>query len=441
MDRKGKRHEVGKSTERADRKRKRFGPVNRYETEKPNLNISTSSKKLSSFGETNVTVYPNISYRIINFITVFSTISEYIKCKTCKGDVEFCEGNKRGLGFKIILKCKSCVPKEINSCPLVQNAYEIWQQEHENQCAANHTGSAGKMEPDAMLEIFQRANELYGMKYVNYIGDGNSKTYSKIIEQLPYDVQKKECINHVQKRMGTRLRNRKKNEKGLSGKGKLTENLTKDLTLYYSLAIRRNSDFLENMKKAIWATFFHKCSTDEKPQHDNCPTGKDSWCKWQKARALGNLDIFTHEPAMPEAVSKAIKSIYEDLSRDDLLQRCLGAFNQNNNKSFNQIIWKIAPKSLFSDTHIVQIAANIARILFNNGHVALLDVLELLHIKIGQTVYDYCHYVDEERVRIAEGCAYANTHESRLNVRITSDVDKEAFLDVEELLYGPGIAE
>jgi len=48
--------------------------VNCYKAKKPNLNISTSSKKLS-FCETNVTVYPSISYRIINFITVFPAIS------------------------------------------------------------------------------------------------------------------------------------------------------------------------------------------------------------------------------------------------------------------------------------------------------------------------------------------------------------------------------
>jgi len=65
------------------------------------------------------------------------------------------------------------------------------------------------MEPDAMLEIFQRAEELHGVKYVNYIGDGDCKTYKKIVEQLPY-VQKKECVNHVQKRMENRLRNRQK---------------------------------------------------------------------------------------------------------------------------------------------------------------------------------------------------------------------------------------
>jgi len=116
MDKKGKRHEVGKLTTRADRKRKRSGPENRYKAEKPNLNINTSSKKLN-FSETNVIVHPSISYRIINFITVFFVISKYVKCKTCEGDVEFYEGNKQG--FKIIIKCKSCTPKEINSCPLI----------------------------------------------------------------------------------------------------------------------------------------------------------------------------------------------------------------------------------------------------------------------------------------------------------------------------------
>jgi len=58
--------------------------------------------------------------------------------------------------------------------------------------------------------------------------------------------------------------------------------------------------------------------------------------------------MFTHEPAMPEALSKVIESIYKDLSRNDLLQRCLDAFNQNNYESFNQIVWKIIPKSVFS---------------------------------------------------------------------------------------------
>jgi len=64
--------------------------------------------------------------------------------------------------------------------------------------------------------------------------------------------------------MGTRLRNLKKNTKGLGGKGKLTGRLIDDLTLYYGLGIRRNTDSVENMRKEIWATLYHKLSTDKK---------------------------------------------------------------------------------------------------------------------------------------------------------------------------------
>lgn len=91
-------------------------------------------------------------------------------------------------------------------------------------------------------------------------------------------VIKSECVGHVEKRMGTRLRNVKKTQK-LGGKDKLTDALIKKLTTYYGLAIRRNSDSVDNMKREIMATFYHLCSTNEKPQHNYCPPGEDNWCK------------------------------------------------------------------------------------------------------------------------------------------------------------------
>lgn len=69
------------------------------------------------------------------------------------------------------------------------------------------------MEVDAVIEMFQRSESLHNVKYVNYIGDGDSKTYKGIVVANPYGnvpVAKKECIGHVQKRAGTRLRNVKK---------------------------------------------------------------------------------------------------------------------------------------------------------------------------------------------------------------------------------------
>ncbi|EFN75401.1 hypothetical protein EAI_01109, partial [Harpegnathos saltator] len=77
-------------------------------------------------------------------------------------------------------------------------------------CSANHTGSAGKMECDAMVQIFQRSVELYNTAYAYYIGDGDSKTFSALLNARIYDniiPKKLECVGHVQKRMGRWLRN------------------------------------------------------------------------------------------------------------------------------------------------------------------------------------------------------------------------------------------
>ncbi|GFY36620.1 uncharacterized protein TNCV_28241 [Trichonephila clavipes] len=74
----------------------------------------------------------------------------------------------------------------------------------------NYSGSAGKKEVDGMLRIFNRSEKLHNLKYSNYIGDGDTKTFNALSENKPYGddhlIQKIECVGHVQKRMGTRLR-------------------------------------------------------------------------------------------------------------------------------------------------------------------------------------------------------------------------------------------
>lgn len=55
MDRKSRRHVSGDNVVRADRKKRKFAsPKNRYVLEKEEGNTSTSSTKLSVFGETSV---------------------------------------------------------------------------------------------------------------------------------------------------------------------------------------------------------------------------------------------------------------------------------------------------------------------------------------------------------------------------------------------------
>jgi len=51
------------------------------------------------------------------------------------------------------------------------------------------------------------------------------------------------------------------------------------------------------------------------------------------------IKSFSHEKSpLSNEVLAAIKSIYEDLTIDELLERCLESDTQNNNESLNSLI-------------------------------------------------------------------------------------------------------
>ncbi|GFX27790.1 uncharacterized protein TNCV_2614501 [Trichonephila clavipes] len=83
------------------------------------------------------------------------------------------------------------------------------------------------------------------------------------------------------------------NGKGISGRGRLTDDEISKLQQYYGLAIRRNMNSVSDMFKAVWAIYFHKLSTDSVPQHGLCPTSPDTWCGFNKAKLLG--EAYSHK--------------------------------------------------------------------------------------------------------------------------------------------------
>ena len=122
------------------------------------------------------------------------------------------------------------------------------------------------------------------------------------------------------------------------------------LTAYYGKALRAHPNDLDDMRDAVWATFYHATSTDEKPQHDRCPVGADSWCFYQKALATGQTpgphrtNVGT---PLSVDVAKPVKEVYERLSHDDLITRCLRGQTQNPNESLHSKVWAKCPKTGF----------------------------------------------------------------------------------------------
>ncbi len=228
--------------------------------------------------------------------------------------------------------------------------YLEFYENHYPECPVNHTGSSGAMEAEGSLVMYERSVDKHKLRYTTYVGDGDSKSYTKVKNAQPYGpdvtIEKKECIGHVQKRMGSRLRKVLDKYKGkplsdgkqLSGKNRLTLARVDYMQVLYGKAIRDNIDkTAEDMSKAVMSILLHY---SDPADHSLCPPGPNSHCSYQRNPA-------THVPVkdpLPPAVIDVIRPVFEDLSNPKLLEGCVSSQTQNANEALHSTIWRIIPK-------------------------------------------------------------------------------------------------
>lgn len=74
-------------------------------------------------------------------------------------------------------------------------------------CKKDYEGSSWGMEVAGVVSSFGDG----GIRYTRYLGDGDFKAFQTVVHENTYgpniEIQKLECIGHVEKRIGTRLRN------------------------------------------------------------------------------------------------------------------------------------------------------------------------------------------------------------------------------------------
>ena len=206
------------------------------------------------------------------------------------------------------------------------------------------------MAKEICKDIFNRSKEI-GLQYTDLLRDVDSKDYNEVKgiycmcdeckkyeekteeDKEKFDTSKKglqfwqkhrdkqikcnrvnkiECINHVDKRCGTALRDLRDAWRGHKlpdgkaigrKKNRLTKVNIKKLQVNYGKAIKSNvapdvkttkdhKDAVDKMKKAVMASLYHSMMLkDNKVRHQFCPSGDTSWCKF---RRLGNMENAPH---------------------------------------------------------------------------------------------------------------------------------------------------
>ena len=295
------------------------------------------------------------------------------------------------LDFEVLSNtCRTCTQmKDKLTC----EEFEEWSKGHnlKKQCEKNHEGSAAMMEVRAAEILWQRSIEVFGMRYVTVISDGDSKSFNNLSSLNVYGdehpIEKEECINHVSKRLLSGLKSfvKEKTSKGIvvSGRNRLTLNKMIYFQGLYRNAIAK-SENVEEMNRRINGILFHSMSTKDDHCHRLCDRGESSFCYHQRAIAKGEVPVVpsTHEP-LPKDIGMALMPLFKKLSNPELLKRCTKQQTQNANESFNNILWSKCSKSNFCDRSTIEFGAVLAARQYNEGPMATARLMTSVGIEPG----------------------------------------------------------
>ena len=125
--------------------------------------------------------------------------------------------------------------------------------EHNHTCFKNWQESSSSMEKHIILTGFKVAKKQHGVRYMKFIGDGDSSVYPSLVAGVPgwgYAINKQECANHALKCYRASLEQLVKDKPQYKGKHKLTAAMRQRLTKAARCAVIMRSKEADRRKGA-----------------------------------------------------------------------------------------------------------------------------------------------------------------------------------------------
>ncbi|ELU11930.1 hypothetical protein CAPTEDRAFT_216323 [Capitella teleta] len=109
---------------------------------------------------------------------------------------------------------------------------------------------------------------------------------------------------------------------------------------------------------------------------------------WGRGKPVKNV--------LPKFVVDAINPVFEALTKDDLLKKCLHGGSQNPNESFHHLIWECCPKTVFVGRRRLELGVFDAVLVFNGGES---ERLKNLNINPGHHAIKFAFGVDTNHIK------------------------------------------
>ena len=180
------------------------------------------------------------------------------------------------------------------------------------------------------------------------------------------------------------------------------------------------------MRWAILAILYHSVKlSDKDKRHQYCP--EDEWCEYRKTGTETE-----HQNHLDPVFLYLLLPIFTQLSKPDLLARCLPGITQNQNESFHALIWKRCPKHLWRGPRVVRTAVDLAILASNCGaESSHYRVFQHLNLTLGAHTIESLKKKDDARKarakkRAGEGSKeHTCTEELRKAKKAREEEDKE----------------
>ena len=360
-----------------------------------------------------------------------------------------------------------CLSKACQKCSLKKSKckddaqFREWQPQHlaSGECDINFDGSSPAMECEGAVTLWERSIEKHNLRYKWMVSDGDSKAYTAVkdVYGAECEVEKLDCIGHVQKRMGKHLlklkalnKSKLSDGKSIGGKGRLTEGKIKQLQKYYGLAIRQNTSTKPNptqaeidvaaytMKKNIIAILHHSVHLkDTSKQHRYCPQGESSWCKWQQDQASGT-STYDGSSCLPEVFLQELTPTFLALSDTKLLERCVRGTTQNPNECLNSLVWARCPKHKHHGIKVVRCAVASAVCHFHSGAASRENIMRRLSTPAGHHTRQASFVRDKKRLRKSDRQVTKKGKKRRQGQALLRTRREEALREAEGVTYEAG---
>ena len=154
-----------------------------------------------------------------------------------------------------------------------------------HQCHKNWDDSSSEMEADIILEGFKKSEQMHGVRYMRFVGDGDSSVHPTLLQYVPVwgrYIKKLECANHACKCYRASLEKLATNNPSYKGKGGLTEKMRRRLTSSARCAIKMRSKEadktkgLELLKKDLINGPYHCFGYHSNCSPDFCQAARDA---------------------------------------------------------------------------------------------------------------------------------------------------------------------